>query len=114
MWKVMKLSSLSVLPSVCNEAALMTTIESMAASVPVITLDAGGITEYAHKEVCTVLKWSKNIVHDLAGSILKLIENEERRNSMKIQAYNHVQKFGLSSYYNHFCDIMEEIHQRNQ
>ena len=109
MWKLLKLSNVSVFPSIWNEGAGMVGLEIMAASVPLITFNVGGISEYVDKDVCVMLDWDKNIVRKLSDSILSLTNNKEKLAEMSMKGYAYVQKYSTSIYYNNYCDLLYAI-----
>ena len=109
MWKTLKLSNVGVVPSLCNEGAGMTTMEIMAASIPLITFNVGGIPEYVDKNASIILDWDKDIVQKLADSILALMKNQKNAKKMSELGYEHARKFNLSKYYNDFCDLLYAI-----
>jgi len=110
MWKSLKLSSVSVFPSIWNEGAGMVAMEVMAASIPLITFNVGGIPEYVDKNASIMIDWDKNIVRKLSDSITALMRDKGKQAEMSTLGYDHVQKYTISNYYDDFCDILREIH----
>lgn len=95
------LADVAVLPSIWDEPAGLTNIEAMACGLPVITTDAGGIPEYAAKAI--IIHRSKNIINNVAKSVLALIDCNcqyiERKNIDYIQ-----NNFSSDSYIEKFID----------
>ena len=114
MWKSLKLSEVSVFPSVCNEGAGMVGLEVMAASVPLITTNVGGIPEYVDVDASIVIDWDKDFVRNLSDSIIMLMDDEEKRDTMKQLGYEHVQQYSVSKYYDDFCDLLDAVYEENR
>jgi len=72
----------AVMPSICNEAAPLVIGEFMAAGLPVVASNLGGIPEYLPNEAGIVVPYDENFVQKLAESIKLLIENKELRVQM--------------------------------
>ncbi|MFD1421862.1 glycosyltransferase family 4 protein [Lactiplantibacillus songbeiensis] len=71
-----QIARLTVLPSMWEEPAGLTMLESMACGTPVITTDAGGIPEYVG-DCAIVLERDKRLPEHIANSILRLIDDDE-------------------------------------
>jgi len=113
MWKFLKLSSVSVFPSIWNEGAGMVAMEVMAASIPLIAFNVGGVPEYVDKNASILIDWDKNIVRQLSDSITALMGDKGKQAEMSARGYDYVQKYTISKYYDDFCDILYEIDREN-
>ncbi|WCG35998.1 glycosyltransferase family 4 protein [Companilactobacillus farciminis] len=69
-----QIAKISVLPSMWDEPAGLTMLESMACGTPVITTNSGGIPEYL-KDKAIILERDKMLVRKIALSIERLLSN---------------------------------------
>lgn len=102
-------SDISTLLSFVNEAAGLVGIESMAAGLPLITTDRGGIQNYIPKEAKIKIEEGEDFTERLTEAIKLLVSDEEMRNKMGICAKNEIKKHGRKSYYNDFCELVEQV-----
>lgn len=98
-----------VLPSMWEEPAGLTIIESMLSKTPVITTNGGGILEYIGEDNCIVLNRDENIVNAIADEIMNVYENTLKYNKMAEKACYFAKKYNDDNYYKHFCEIMEKL-----
>ena len=87
-------ADLAVLPSMWEEPAGLTIIESMSCGTPVITTISGGIPEYASNEYAILLKRDNDIVHKIASSVEDYFNDKYNQEKMSIEGRRHV----LTSY----------------
>lgn len=102
-------SDISTLLSFVNEAAGLVGIESMAAGLPLITTDRGGIQNYIPKEAKIKIEEGEDFTERLTEAIKLLVSDEEMRNKMGICAKNEIKKHGRKSYYNDFCELVQQV-----
>lgn len=86
-------ADISVLPSMWDEPAGLTMIESLACGTPIITTYSGGIPEYV-KEVAVILERNEHLPQEIAKSIDMLL-NDER-------SYHKFQHIGMEIVRNNF------------
>lgn len=98
-----------VLPSMWEEPAGLTIIESMLSKTPVITTNGGGILEYIGEDNCIVLNRDENIVNAIADEIMNVYENILKYNKMAENACTFAKEYNDDNYYKHFCEIMEKL-----
>lgn len=92
-------ADMAVLPSIWEEPAGLTMIEAMAASLPVITTNSGGIPEYVGKENAIILdKNSNQFVYDIKTNIEYLAGDEALRKKLGGKARERVEKFDSRKY----------------
>ena len=108
LWRILKISDIAILPSVWNEPAGLAMIEALAAGLPLITTDVGGIPEYVSEESAVILNWSKNFVSDLAAAMVRLAEDEEFRKRLTEHAFQNAEKYNAENYYHNFAAFMKE------
>jgi glycosyltransferase involved in cell wall biosynthesis len=102
-------SDISTLLSFVNEAAGLVGIESMAAGLPLITTDRGGIQNYIPKEAKIKIEEGEDFIERLTEAIKLLVSDEDMRNKMSICAKNESKKYDRKSYYNSFCKLVEQV-----
>lgn len=76
----LQLADIAVLPSMWDEPFGLTIVEALAAGLPLITTQSGGIPEIC-EGVATIVE-RENIVNNLTTSILYLYEHPEKRKEM--------------------------------
>lgn len=91
-----------VLPSVWNDPAPLTVIESMACGLPVITTNSGGIPEYANKRCAIILERDDKLTEHLTESINCLLSNKSLCEEMSRFALEAAKNMDLDSYYQNF------------
>lgn len=100
----------AVLPSVCNDAAPLTVIESVTSCLPVITTRQGGIPEYVDDKSAILLDANDHLERNLAESIDNLLSNPERLISMSQAEYTLAKSMTLKKYYRGLLKMMDIDH----
>lgn len=100
------IADITVLPSMWDEPAGLTMIESMACGTPVITTNSGGILEYV-SDGGIVIDRDENIVNNIAYNLEILLKDEEKREKLGNKGMIRVQKeFSYENYFNKFISII--------
>lgn len=102
-----KIAYLSVTPSIWEEPAGRVILEAQAAGTPVITTDAGGISEYLGKEAGIIVKRSQDFIDALSKNIDNLLNNENLANSMGKKGKKAVVNFSDTKYYKEIIEILK-------
>lgn len=104
--KYYRAADIALIPSLWNEPACMSLIESMNMGLPFITTNVGGIPEYADEQGGFILDRDKDLVERIKDCILKLSNNSNLRTSMG--KYNERKYINCDekNYYKCFCDII--------
>lgn len=102
-------SDISTLLSFVNEAAGLVGIESMAAGLPLITTDRGGIKNYIPEGAKIRVEEGEDFTERVAEAIKLLVSDDKMRNKMSICAENEIKKHGRKNYYNDFCELVEQV-----
>lgn len=102
-------SDISTLVSCYDEACGLVGIESMAAGLPVITTDRGGIGEYVCDECKIVTPDDEFIVENIAKAIKTLVEDESVRIKMSIAGIERAKRFDKAEYFVRFSEIVENL-----
>lgn len=110
-WEIYKyyaLADIMCMPSLWEEAAGLTAIESMLLGKVVLATDSGGVKEYLDLDNCIVVD-KKNIVENLRQQILMLYKNKNQlKNSSKMLRL-HANKFNTKNFYINFIKILEDF-----
>lgn len=104
-----KISDIAIMPSIWDDPAPLSIIEALCCGLPIITTDSGGITEYANNKCAIFNNRDDNLINNLTKSINRLIEDEEKRKNMSLEALKCSNDLNLERYYNDFIEIIEEL-----
>ena len=96
----------AVLPSVCNDAAPLTVIESITAGLPMITTNRGGIPEYASDKAAILLDTDENLEQSIAKNIEKLLREDDTLQAMSKAGQKAVKDMTL---YNYYRGLLEKL-----
>lgn len=107
-YKIYYLADISVLPSIWDEPAGMTLIESMFCGLPIITTNSGGIPEYVNNKCAIILDRDDNLINNIAISIDYLLNNDKIMNEMGKYAKENSKKYTLENYYRQFIKILNK------
>lgn len=99
-------SDISVLPSVWNDPAPLTIIESLACGVPIITTQSGGIPEYV-ADCGYVLPIDDKLIENIAQKIDELFSDKELMKCYSKKAIYRVnEKYTTSKYFENFVRLI--------
>lgn len=96
------IADLIVVPSMWDDPAPLTVIESLTAGKALITTDSGGIPEYA-EDMAIILKRKDQIIENLTESIEKILSDKKIKKAMEEKALLGTQNWTIREYYNDFC-----------
>lgn len=101
---IYNIADIAILPSIWEEPAGLTMIESMACGTPVITIDTGGIKEYV-SNAGIVIKKDNRIVENLTRTYKKIV-NKKCSNDYKenIARERVIKEFDSRKYLDYFLD----------
>lgn len=100
------MADVAAIPSIWEDPAPLTIIESMASGLPLVTTDSGGIPEYVTNECACVIKRDQLLVDHLAEAFERLLSNQLLRHQMATASRKNAEKMNLDQYYS---DFVEEI-----
>lgn len=104
--KIYSIADFAVLPSIWEEPAGLTVIESMAMGLPVITTNSGGIPEYVNNESAIILEKNKDLIGNLVKEIERLAYNSDLRVYMGKKGRENSLKYNTCDYYIRFNEII--------
>lgn len=107
-YKLYAIADIAVLPSIWDDPAPLTIIESMAAGLPIITTNSGGIPEYAKNGCAVILKRNENMIYNLKDAIIDVLSDKDKRGKMSEISKENVKKLNLDNYYFNFLKIINE------
>ena len=102
-----KAADISTLISRCNEACGLVGIESMAAGLPVITTNRGGIGEYVTDDCKIITPDDENLISSIEQALKTLVADKDLRKKMGEEGKKVAQLFTKEIYFKTFCDIVE-------
>lgn len=103
----LQLSTIVVVPSTSFEAFPLSTLEAMAAGVPVVVSDAGGTLEAIDEESGIVVKRGEGLVDELSTAIENLCFDDDKLHKMSIAAKQRAKVFSDKAMYNRFVDLLK-------
>lgn len=103
------LTDVMVIPSVWDDPAPLTVIESLTSGKPLITTYSGGIPEYADSESSIILHRDENLVDNIAKAMIKLADNLDERKRMEKAVLEKTKDWDIATYYKDFCNILDEM-----
>ena len=102
----LKLADVAVVPSVWEEPFGLTVVEAMAAGLPLITTDRGGIPEVVTTDNAIVLPLSNDFTDKLAHAILQLYKNRDLQKRMGAASLVLSKKFSKEHYARDFFEAL--------
>ncbi len=106
--KLYNIANIAVVPSIWNDPAPLTVIESLTCGLPVITTNSGGIPEYANDKCAIILKRDESLTKELEKNISKLINDKEKILTMSKESIKAAQKLTINNYYNDFLELIND------
>ncbi len=106
--KFYSIANIAVLPSIWDDPAPLTVIESLVSGLPIITTNSGGIPEYATNGSAIIIERNKDLVENLSKNINLLLNDEAKLKEMSISSKKVSKDLTLNNYYNNFIDIMKK------
>lgn len=103
----LKTGDIAIVPSMWEEPFGLTVVEAMAAGLPLITTQSGGIPEICNG-VATIVN-RENIVENLANAILDLYHNPEKRAIMSNASIERSKLFDKETYARNFFEAIKDI-----
>lgn len=104
--KVYKIADFAVLPSIWDDPAPLTIIESLQCGLPLITTYSGGIPEYANEEYSILLKRDDNLIENLRSKIDYLLDNPLKCKEMSKKCILITKNWSSTKMYHDFVDIL--------
>lgn len=108
MVELYSISSFGVIPSIVNEACLLTAIEMMACELPIICTNSGGLPELVN-EKCGIIVERKDLKENLKNAIKRIsLLPEEKIRKYKNEALKKSKEFSKEKYIENFWKIIHK------
>ena len=107
-YKIYSISDIAVLPSIWDDPAPLTIIESLSCGLPVITTNSGGIPEYVNEKCAFIYDRDDNLIQNISRGIDELLRNDELRINMGKESLNASKELTLDNYYFNFIELLGE------
>ena len=104
--EIYAIADVVVIPSMWDDPAPLTVIESLSSGKALITTDSGGIPEYADSNTSIILKRDENVVNKLAENMDMLVEDGTRRKNMEQAVLVKTEDWTIEKFYEDFCDTI--------
>lgn len=104
--KILAMSDIAVVPSIWEEPAGLVVIEAMAAGLPLIVTDSGGMSEYTCDKCAMVVDRDGKLVEKLTEAMIKLATDEKLRIAMGKAGKEQAQQFNSLNYYKNFINLI--------
>ena len=104
LYRYYHLSNALVVPTLCEEAAGLVSIEGQLAKLPIIITKSGGLVEYTPDNGAIIINKGENIVQNLEDAITYVLENDLSERVDK--SYEYVVKLNPETYYEEFVSII--------
>ena len=101
----LKMADIAIVPSMWEEPFGLTVVEALAAGLPLIATNSGGIPEIC-AGVATIIN-RDNIVSNITSAILDLYEHPEKRRAMSEAALKRSKLFSKERYAREFFEALE-------
>lgn len=105
--KLYHISDIIILPSIWNDPAPLTVVESLTCGKPLITTYSGGIPEYANERNSLIYPVDDNLISSLSDGIKYLSENIEIRRKLRKNALEESENWTKESFYIDFINCID-------
>lgn len=105
-------AALQCVPSLCEEAAGLVVLEAMAAGLPMIVSNSGGMIEYINEDTALVIE-REDIIANLKKAIYYMKEHPEMRRRMSENSKRQSKKYDEVIYYTNFIELVNKIIEEN-
>lgn len=106
--EILSLCDMAVIPSICEDALTMTSLEDMAVGLPLVVTKSGGIPEAVDEKCAIIVDKDSNLVENLAKSILILYNDQNMRQEMSKHAKERSTLFAKDRYSESFFQILQK------
>lgn len=106
MYKYYNCGDIVCLPSVWEDPAPLTVIETMCCGLPLVTTNSGGIPEYAKGAAIILTKEDSDFIRHLADAVFALKEDREKRLILGREARKQMEYNNLDFFYSQFLNVV--------
>ena len=105
-YKIYYIADVAILPSIWDDPAPLTVIESLSCGLPIITTNSGGIPEYVNEKCALIYNRDENLIENLSKGIDELINNNKLRIKMGKESLKASKALTLDNYYLNFMKLL--------
>ncbi len=109
MYKYYQIADVQVIPSLCEEAAGLVTIEGMYSGLPLIITESGGMVEYVNENCAIIVKRDQLMEENLVNAIIKLYMDNELRQKMSREAEKTAKLYTKQRYYDEYIGVLKKL-----
>ena len=102
-----QIADMQAIPSLWEEAVGLVALEGMCSGLPLVITNSGGMVEYVPDSAGIKIEKDKDIVQNLAASILWMKEHPAERMEMGRQGRTVAGHYSPEYYYRDFCQLMK-------
>ena len=107
LYKYYKSCDLIIIPSTCEEASGLVSIEAMHSGLPIIATRSGGMTENLDENCAVILDKNNNLAENLAKNIKYLMSNKILMQKMSEASLKRAKLFTKRKYYYDFMRVFD-------
>lgn len=107
LYKYQNISNIAVIPTIIEEAAPLACVENMAAGLPLIITNSGGMPEYVGKNCSIMVDKTYDLEINIAKSITYLMNNADVCERMSKVAKINAENYSTKIMYDNFWKILE-------
>lgn len=104
--ELLKCADVGIVPSIWDEPCSLTSIEGMAAGLPMIVTRSGGIPEFVNEKSALILIRDHDLPKSISDAILHLYNNKELRSKMAECSLERSLLFDKDIYCQKFLDLL--------
>lgn len=105
--KIHSMVDIAVVPSIWEEPAGLVAIEALSSGLPLIITNSGGLPEYVSERCAIIVEKDENMIMNIAYALKKLINSEELRKNMAIEARKQAYKYDIKNYYDDYITSLK-------
>lgn len=106
--KIYSIADIGVVPSLCNDAFNLTTVEFMIKGIPIVISDKGAMKEIINDKCGLIAHVNDKFVQNLYLQIKELVQNKELRRIMGVESKKRAMNFSSDNYYNNFIKLLRK------
>lgn len=100
-------ADVGVIPSSCNDAFNLTTVEFMSNGIPIIISDQGAMKELVNNNCSVVVKYDDyEFERNIKDALEYVLDNKERLSLMGCEAYKTSKKFSIEAHCKRFNELL--------
>ncbi len=106
---ILKLADIGIIPSTCEDALTLSSLEGMAAGLPLIVTRSGGIPEAVSERCAIIVEKDEHLISSLAHSIKLLYNNKALKDSMSKESVARSKLFSKKNYVHGMLTMIKSI-----